>query len=178
MVRSPQSVFYTDRLLILLLFTWWCQSIGCVLIRLFFPGFSTNGVPNKKRNLLKCPHNAKGPAVQFTPWFETRCTVDIDRFYNFRYPLCMGKLSYLKQKDDTPLITNSTAEDDETMNGRKAGWTKGSSSNVNSTLGYGDECSMISVTSQNLSQYPVTCSPCLSRRGNATGTKWSWYQGG
>ena len=33
----------------------------------------------------------------------------------------MGKLSYLKQKDDTPLITISTAEDDETMNGRKAG---------------------------------------------------------
>ena len=115
----------------------------------------------------------KGP--QFTPWFETRCTVDIDRFYNFRYPLCMGKLSYLKQKDDTPLITNSTAEDDETMNGRKAGWTKGSSSNVNSTLGYGDECSMNIRYVTELSQYPVTCAPCLSRRGNATGTKWSWY---
>ena len=76
---------------------------------------------------------------QFAPWFETRCTVDIDGYNNFRYPLCMGKLSYLKQKDDTPLITISTAEDDETMNGRKAGWTQGSSSNVYSTLGYGDE---------------------------------------
>ena len=31
---------------------------------LFSSFFSTNGVPNKKRNLLKCPHNAKGPAVQ------------------------------------------------------------------------------------------------------------------
>ena len=27
----------------------------------------------------------------------------------------------LNKKDDTPLITISTAEDDETMNGRKAG---------------------------------------------------------
>ena len=133
-------------------------------LTLFFPRFfSTNGVPNKKRNLSKCPHNAKGSVIipQFTPWFETRCTVDIDGFYNFRYPLCMGKLSYLKQKDDTPLITISTAEDDETMNGRKAGWT-----NVYSTLGYGDECSMIYPYVTELSQYPVTCPPCLSRRGN------------
>ena len=89
---------------------------------------------------------------QFTPWFETRCTVDIDGYNNFRYPLCMGKLSYLKQKDDTPLITISTAEDDETMNGRKAGWTQGSSSNVYSTLGYGDE--KVSVTSQNCHNIP------------------------
>ena len=80
---------------------------------------------------------------RFTPWFETRCTVDIDGFYNFRYPLCMGKLSYLKKNDDTPLITISIAEDDETMNERTVGWTKSSSWNVYSTLGYGDECSMI-----------------------------------
>ena len=89
---------------------------------------------------------------QFTPWFENRCTVDIAGYNNFRYPLCMGKLSYLKQKDDTPLITISTAEDDETMNGRKAGWTQGSSSNVYSTLGYGDE--KVSVTSQNCHNIP------------------------
>ena len=120
------------------------------------------------------PSQCKSVCIpQFTPWFETRCTVDIDGYNNFRYPLCMGKLSYLKQKDDTPLITISTAEDDETMNGRKAGWTQGSSSNVYSTLGYGDEKVIRYVTE--LSQHPVTCPPCLSRRGNAKGTKWSWY---
>ena len=99
------------------------------------------------------------PAVHPVIWNYNRCTVDIDGFYNYRYPLCMGKLSYLKQKDDAPLITISTPEDDETMNGRKPGWTEGSSSNVYSTLGYGDECSMIygekaSVTSENCHNIP------------------------
>lgn len=99
------------------------------------------------------PSQCKSVCIpQFTPWFETRCTVDIDGYNNFRYPLCMGKLSYLKQKDDTPLITISTAEDDETMNGRKAVWTQGSSSNVYSTLGYGNE--KVSVTSQKCHNIP------------------------
>ena len=123
----------------LLLFSWWCQSIGCVLNTLLSSFFSTKQATKSIKMLSQCKSFC---IPQFTPWFETRCTVDIDGFYNFRYPLCMGKLSYLKQKDVTPLITIFTAEDDETMNGRKPDWTEGSSSNLYSTLGYGDECSM------------------------------------
>lgn len=123
------------------------------------------------------PSQCKSVCIpQFTPWFETRCTVDIDGYNNFRYPLCMGKLSYLKQKDDTPLITISTAEDDETMNGRKAGWTQGSSSNVYSTLGYGDE--KVSVTSQNCHNIPsrvlLACHAVGTPR-ERSGAEWSWY---
>ena len=152
-VRKPyiHSNTTSNLLLMLLLFSWWCQSIGCVLNTLLSSFFSTKQATKSIKMLSQCKSFC---IPQFTPWFETRCTVDIDGFYNFRYPLCMGKLSYLKQKDVTPLITIFTAEDDETMNGRKPGWTEGSSSNVYSTLGYGDECSMTfdekaSVTSQN-----------------------------
>ena len=49
------------------MFTWWCQSIGCVLNALLSSFFSTNGVPNKPRNLLKCPLNAKVSVSRSSP---------------------------------------------------------------------------------------------------------------
>ena len=118
-VRKPY--IHSNLLLMLLLFSWWCQSIGCVLKTLLSSFFTTKQATKSIKMLSQCKSFC---IPQFTPWFETRCTVDIDGFYNFRYPLCMGKLSYLKQKDVTPLITIFTAEDDVTMNGRKPGWTK------------------------------------------------------
>ena len=62
----------SNLLLILLLFSWWCQSIGCVLNTLFFLVFN-QWCTKQATKSIKMPSQCKSFCIpQFTPWFETR----------------------------------------------------------------------------------------------------------